>query len=183
MAVQVKRPWEFMAKGLDFGLGLWRLHTMPGRRLHFLYFIGYVFSAHFFRLSAKFGHSIPRPSYACMKDFFIRLGSDEYRVYTHMQQFFEVHGTKKGTNPQHPRTQSTLFSSPNLVASGVHKCGVGNGSSLSTHISIEDDQCSGRFLGIIGRDPSWFASPTAYTLTPSDFPLQNWGIFYKIPLK
>jgi hypothetical protein len=26
---------------LDFGLGLWRLHTMPGRRLHFLYFIGY----------------------------------------------------------------------------------------------------------------------------------------------
>jgi hypothetical protein len=22
MAVQVERPWEFMAKGLDFGLGL-----------------------------------------------------------------------------------------------------------------------------------------------------------------
>ena len=27
--------------GLDFGLGLWRLHTMPGRRLQLLYFIGY----------------------------------------------------------------------------------------------------------------------------------------------
>jgi hypothetical protein len=29
LAVQVERPWEFMAKGLDFVLGLWRLHTMP----------------------------------------------------------------------------------------------------------------------------------------------------------
>jgi hypothetical protein len=29
MAVQVERPLEFMAKGLDFGLGLWRLYTMP----------------------------------------------------------------------------------------------------------------------------------------------------------
>jgi len=28
MAGQVERPWEFIAKGLDFGLGLWRLHTM-----------------------------------------------------------------------------------------------------------------------------------------------------------
>jgi hypothetical protein len=27
--------------GLDFGLGLWRLHTMPGGRLHSLYFIEY----------------------------------------------------------------------------------------------------------------------------------------------
>ena len=27
--------------GLDFGLGLWRLHTMLSRRLHSLYFIGY----------------------------------------------------------------------------------------------------------------------------------------------
>ena len=61
MAVQFERPWEFMAKGLDFGLGLWRLHTMPGRRLHLLYFIGYLFSAHFFGLSTKCGHSIPRP--------------------------------------------------------------------------------------------------------------------------
>jgi hypothetical protein len=26
---------------LDFGLSLWRLHTMPGRWLHLLYFIGY----------------------------------------------------------------------------------------------------------------------------------------------
>jgi hypothetical protein len=41
MAVQVERPWEFMAKGLDFGLGLWRLHTMPSQRLRLLYFIGY----------------------------------------------------------------------------------------------------------------------------------------------
>jgi hypothetical protein len=41
MAIQVERPWEFMATCLDFGLGLWRLHTMPGRRLHLLNFIGY----------------------------------------------------------------------------------------------------------------------------------------------
>jgi hypothetical protein len=41
LAVQVERPWEFMAKGLDFGLELCGLHTMPGRRLHLLYFIGY----------------------------------------------------------------------------------------------------------------------------------------------
>jgi hypothetical protein len=34
---------------------------MPCRRLHLLYFIGYVFSAHFFGLSTKFGHSIPQP--------------------------------------------------------------------------------------------------------------------------
>ena len=40
MTVQVKRPWKFMAKGLDFGLGLWRLHTMPNWRLQFPYFIG-----------------------------------------------------------------------------------------------------------------------------------------------
>jgi hypothetical protein len=30
IVVQVERLWEFMAKGLDFGFGLWRLHTMPG---------------------------------------------------------------------------------------------------------------------------------------------------------
>jgi hypothetical protein len=29
LVVQVERPWEFMAKGLDFALGIWRLHTMP----------------------------------------------------------------------------------------------------------------------------------------------------------
>jgi hypothetical protein len=29
LAVQVERPWEFMAKGLNFALGLWRLHSMP----------------------------------------------------------------------------------------------------------------------------------------------------------
>jgi hypothetical protein len=61
MAVQVERPWKFMAKGLDFGLDLWKLHTMPSQRLQFLYFVGYVFSAHFFGLSTKFGHLIPRP--------------------------------------------------------------------------------------------------------------------------
>jgi hypothetical protein len=41
MAIQVKRPWEFMAKGMDFGLGLCMLHTMLGRRLHLLCFINY----------------------------------------------------------------------------------------------------------------------------------------------
>ena len=41
MAVQVERPWELMAKGLDFGLGLWRLHTMSNQRHHLLYFIAY----------------------------------------------------------------------------------------------------------------------------------------------
>ena len=41
MAVQVERPWEFMAKGLDFELGFWRLHTMSGWKFHLLYFIGY----------------------------------------------------------------------------------------------------------------------------------------------
>jgi hypothetical protein len=25
----VKRPWEFMAKDLDFGLGVWSLHNVP----------------------------------------------------------------------------------------------------------------------------------------------------------
>jgi hypothetical protein len=34
---------------------------MPSGRLHLLYFIGYVFSAHFFGFSTKFGHSIPWP--------------------------------------------------------------------------------------------------------------------------
>jgi hypothetical protein len=44
---------------LSFGLGLWRLHTMPGQRLHILYFIGYFQSI---SLDSKnFGHSIPRP--------------------------------------------------------------------------------------------------------------------------
>jgi hypothetical protein len=61
MAVQVERPWEFVAKGLDSRLGLWRPPSMPGRRLHLLYFIGYLLAAHFFGLSTKFGHSIPRP--------------------------------------------------------------------------------------------------------------------------
>jgi hypothetical protein len=61
MVVQGERPWEFMAKGLEFGLGLWRLHTMPGRRLHLLHFNDYIFSTYFFGLSTKFGHSIPWP--------------------------------------------------------------------------------------------------------------------------
>jgi hypothetical protein len=39
MAIQVERLWEFMAKGLNYGYGLWRLHTMPGRRLQSLYFM------------------------------------------------------------------------------------------------------------------------------------------------
>jgi hypothetical protein len=61
MTVQVERPWGFMAKGANLGLDLWKLHTMLGQRLQFLYFIGYVFSARFFGLSTKFGLSIPRP--------------------------------------------------------------------------------------------------------------------------
>ena len=40
MALQVEWPWDFMAKGLDFGLGCWRLHPVPGRRLQAMYFIG-----------------------------------------------------------------------------------------------------------------------------------------------
>jgi hypothetical protein len=55
IAVQVERPWEFMAKCLDVGLGLWKLHTTPGPRLQFLYSIGYLFSTHFFGLSTMFG--------------------------------------------------------------------------------------------------------------------------------
>jgi hypothetical protein len=31
MAVQVERPWEFMAKGLGFRLDLWKLHTYYAR--------------------------------------------------------------------------------------------------------------------------------------------------------
>jgi len=41
MAVQVQRLWGFMAKGVDFGLGLGKLYAMLGRRLQFLYFICY----------------------------------------------------------------------------------------------------------------------------------------------
>jgi hypothetical protein len=37
------------------------LYLMPSQRHHLLYLISYVFSAHFFGLSTKFGHSIPRP--------------------------------------------------------------------------------------------------------------------------
>jgi hypothetical protein len=40
MAVQVERPCEFMGKGLDFVLDLWKLHNMPGQKLQFLCFIG-----------------------------------------------------------------------------------------------------------------------------------------------
>jgi hypothetical protein len=56
MTVQVERMREFTAKGLDFGLGLWKLHSMPCQRLQLLYFY-WLFSAHFFELSTKFGHS------------------------------------------------------------------------------------------------------------------------------
>jgi hypothetical protein len=43
MAVQVERPWDFMTKGLDFALGLWKLRIVPVRRLQFLYCIAYFF--------------------------------------------------------------------------------------------------------------------------------------------
>jgi hypothetical protein len=33
--------WARNNVGCSFGFGLWRLHTMPGQRLHLLYFIGY----------------------------------------------------------------------------------------------------------------------------------------------
>jgi hypothetical protein len=46
--------------GLDFGFGLWRLHNMPAQRLQILYFY-WLFSAHLFGLSTKFGHLIPQP--------------------------------------------------------------------------------------------------------------------------
>jgi hypothetical protein len=52
---------EFTAKSLDFGLDLWKLHTMPGRRLRFLYLIGYYFQPISLDSQQKFGHSIPRP--------------------------------------------------------------------------------------------------------------------------
>jgi hypothetical protein len=52
---------EVHGQRFGLGIGLGRLHTIPRRRLHLLYFIGYLFSAHFFGLSTKFGHSIPQP--------------------------------------------------------------------------------------------------------------------------
>jgi hypothetical protein len=54
MGVHGQKVWT-----LEFGL--WRLHIVSGWRLQFLYFVGYVFAAHFFGLSTKFGHSIMRP--------------------------------------------------------------------------------------------------------------------------
>jgi hypothetical protein len=60
MTIHVERPWEFMAKGLDFGL--WPLeashYAWPKAPLTIFY---WLFSTHFFGLSTKFGHSIPRP--------------------------------------------------------------------------------------------------------------------------
>jgi hypothetical protein len=58
MAIQVERPWEFMAKGLDFGHGVWRLHTLLGQGLQFLYFIGYLQPVSLD--STKFAHPIPQ---------------------------------------------------------------------------------------------------------------------------
>jgi len=48
MAIQIERPWEFIAKGLDFEFGLYRLHTMANKKLQILSFI-----VHFFGLSPK----------------------------------------------------------------------------------------------------------------------------------
>jgi hypothetical protein len=48
---------------LDFALGLWRLHTLPSWRLRLLYFIGYVFSAHFFGLSLDSQQSLATQSH------------------------------------------------------------------------------------------------------------------------
>jgi hypothetical protein len=57
MTVQVERPWEFMAKCLDFGLDLWRRHIIYNRRLQFLYSIDYLYSTHSFGMAIH----IPRP--------------------------------------------------------------------------------------------------------------------------
>jgi len=35
MAIQIEKPWQFIAKGLDFQLALGRLYTMASQRLHF----------------------------------------------------------------------------------------------------------------------------------------------------
>jgi len=59
MAVQVERSWEFMAKGLDFGLAFGGFTLCPAEGS--TYYIYWLFSAHFFGLSTNFGHSIPRP--------------------------------------------------------------------------------------------------------------------------
>jgi hypothetical protein len=56
MAVQVERPREFMAKGLDFALGLWRLHNYARPKAPILMFYWLTISTHFFGLSTKFGH-------------------------------------------------------------------------------------------------------------------------------
>jgi hypothetical protein len=61
MAVQVEKPWEFMAKGLDIGLTLWKASHYAQLKAPLTISYGYVFSAHFFGLSTKFGHSTPRP--------------------------------------------------------------------------------------------------------------------------
>jgi hypothetical protein len=60
LVVQVERLWEFMAKGLDFALALWRLHTYAQLKAPLTIFY-WLFSAHLFGLSTKFGHSIARP--------------------------------------------------------------------------------------------------------------------------
>jgi hypothetical protein len=46
---------------LDLSLAFGGFTLCLGQRVQFLYFIGYVLLAHFFGLSTKFGHSIPRP--------------------------------------------------------------------------------------------------------------------------
>jgi hypothetical protein len=49
------KVWTFSSASGGF------THTTPSRRLHFTYLVDYLFSAHFFGLSTKFGHSTPRP--------------------------------------------------------------------------------------------------------------------------
>jgi hypothetical protein len=53
MAVQVERPWEFMVKGSDFGLGLWKLLTHYARPKAPIPIYSWLFSAHFSGLSTK----------------------------------------------------------------------------------------------------------------------------------
>jgi hypothetical protein len=73
-----KRQSGMLLLPQKFGLGLWMLHTnkhrllvahtskcgwaiSPAKGSTFYNFIGYLFSARFFRLPTKFGHSIPQP--------------------------------------------------------------------------------------------------------------------------
>jgi hypothetical protein len=64
--------------GLGFGLRLWRLHTMPGRRLHLLYFIGY-----FQPISLDSQHSLATQSHGLSTWTAIVWSSPKSQLCTH----------------------------------------------------------------------------------------------------